>query len=509
MKIDYKKILVLIFALSFVAFILNYSSEEKVFISEFYLNNNQTEELPESFTVTGDIEHLTPQYNYKISRYTLSNNSDEELEFKFSVGEGYKILSSDTLNLSNNEFKEHIIEIQDKNSNKVSKFSILTTNKYFPKYIVNIDNPQDIADGYIYTSFKNFRNYTFFEAIALITEFSFSEFKAWTNTINRNPAGPVFEQTQKYLNNIDAKSNAMVLDKFGVPLVIIQGNLSYSDFKYIEGLGNVLGVYGVPPAQGVLIGKYKVYDDEFNKLYEIKWSEKSYLDVHDIDFDVQTNRLLKIGYSEYIPGTSTITEKIWSSSYLIEQNNTMINVWDAFLNYPLGASKDSFKENPNWDVFHINSARMYDENVLVSLRHTNSISLIDSEANVLWTIANNEKINDFKILEDPFEVFYGQHDAKLINNDQLTIFDNQNGQENVARGVVYQIDENEKTAIFIKHFLLDEDALCCGSFQLLNQGAILSGGSEGTIYEFVDELSSPNLKIDIGGIVYRAVKIER
>ena len=86
---------------------------------------------------------------------------------------------------------------------------------------------------------------------------------------------------------------------------------------------------------------------------------------------------------------------------------------------------------------------------------------------------------------------------------------NQNGQENVARGVVYQIDENEKTAIFIKHFLLDEDALCCGSFQLLNQGAILSGGSEGTIYEFVDELSSPNLKIDIGGIVYRAVKIER
>ena len=101
MKIDYKKILVLIFALSFVVFILNYSSEEKVFISEFYLNNNQTEELPESFTVTGDIEHLTPQYNYKISRYTLSNNSDEELEFKFSVGEGYKILSSDTLNLRN------------------------------------------------------------------------------------------------------------------------------------------------------------------------------------------------------------------------------------------------------------------------------------------------------------------------------------------------------------------------------------------------------------------------
>ena len=38
---------------------------------------------------------------------------------------------------------------------------------------------------------------------------------------------------------------------------------------------------------------------------------------------------------------------------------------------------------------------------------------------------------------------------------------------------------------------------------------MLSGGSEGTIYEFTNDNAKENLKIEIGGIVYRAIKLQR
>ena len=91
-----------------------------------------------------------------------------------------------------------------------------------------------------------------------------------------------------------------------------------------------LGVYGIPPARGVLVGKYKVYDDEFNLTSEITWDESSYLDVHDLDFDQKRNRVLKIGYSQYLPGISTITNTIWSASFVIEDDLNVTQEWRCF-----------------------------------------------------------------------------------------------------------------------------------------------------------------------------------
>jgi len=491
-------------------FLYGNNSKDLIFKSDFYLQDDTLTELPSSFNISGDIDFLTPTFDHKINRYLLnSNKHNQSYEFQFSIDENYEIISSKTLSIENDTFKEHIIEIENISSKQKYFFTIVTTNKYFPNYSINIDNVSDISEGYIYTTFKNFRNYTFLEALSLIGEFSYTEFNRWLQARGNTPGGPVFEQTQKFLKNKNAKSNALILDKNGVPLVVVQGNASYADFKYLDGIGNVLGVYGVPPARGILVGKYKVYNDEFDLASEITWSENSYLDVHDLDFDPENNRVLKIGYSQYLPGVSTITDTIWSSSFVIENDLNVTQEWDAFLSFPLGASVDSHVENPNWDVFHINSAKMYGDNTLVSLRHTNSVSMINKNGEVSWTLANNELINDFEIIGDPFDLFFGQHDAQMLDEKTLTIFDNQNNQNKVARGVIYSLDFEKKQAIFQKHYLLTEHALCCGSFQVLQNGSILSGGSEGTIYEFTTENPKEILKIEIGGIVYRAIKQQR
>lgn len=503
-----KKIILVVslLILFLLVFFYNQNNKDVVFKSEF-LDTQQQEFLPSSFMISGDMEVLTPPFNPKINRYLINSNKyNEEFNFNFSVGENYKILSETNLKVKNNKFEEYVVEIVEINTNKKYYFSIVTTNEYFPNYEIEIINVNNVLDGNIYTTFKNFRNYTFLEAVSLIDEFSFSEFQNWFQRRKNKPQGPVFEQTQKYIKNKNAKSNALILDKFGVPLVVIQGNSSFADFKYFNGIGYVLGVYGVPPAGGVLVGKYKVYDEDFNNISEILWSNGGYLDVHDLDYDIYSKNILKIGYSQYIPGVSTITETIWSSSYIVENSGVTINQWDAFLSFPLGYSQDTFIDTQNWDVFHINSARIYGDNILVSLRHTNSISLIDNEGNEIWSIANNNKINDFEIYEDPFGIFYGQHDARIVDGNYLTLFDNQNNQGKVARGVVYLLDSDLKTATFQKHYLLEDEALCCGSFQLLENGSVLSGGSDGTIFEFHNSSDSANLKIEIGGIVYRAIK---
>jgi len=506
-----QKIFLLIFAfIVLILFFYDKNNEDLIFKSDFYLQDNNLSELPSSFEVSGDVEFLTPSFDPKINRYLLnSNNHNQSYEFNFSIDDNYEIISSKTLSIENDKFEEYIIEIENTSSKQKYFFTIVTSNKYFPTYDIKIGTVSDVSKGYIYTTFKNFRNYTFLEAISLISEFSYSEFVRWLQARENTPGGPVFEQTQKFLKNKNAKSNALILDRHGVPLVVIQGNASYADFKYLDGLGNVLGVYGIPPARGVLVGKYKVYDDEFNLTSEITWDERSYLDVHDLDFDQKKNRVLKIGYSQYLPGTSTITNTIWSASFIIEDDLNVTQKWDAFLNFPLGASDESHVDNPNWDVFHINSAKIYGDNTLVSLRHTNSVSMVNKNGEIEWTLANNELINDFQIIRDPFDVFFGQHDAQMLDEKTLTIFDNQNNQEKVARGVVYSLDFENKQAIFQKHYLLNEHALCCGSFQILENGSILSGGSEGTIYEFTNENTKENLKIEIGGIIYRAIKQQR
>ena len=80
--------------------------------------------------------------------------------------------------------------------------------------------------------------------------------------------------------------------------------------------------------------------------------------------------------------------------------------------------------------------------------------MVNKNGEIEWTLANNELINDFEIIGDPFEIFFWQHDAQMLDKKTLTIFDNQNNQEKVARGVVYSLDFENKQAIFQKHYFV-------------------------------------------------------
>ena len=192
--------------LALILFSYDKNNEDLIFKSDFYLQGDNLSELPDSFEVSGDVDFLTPNFDPKINRYLLnSNNHNQSFEFQFSIDDNYEILSDKTLSIENDKFEEYIIEIENTSSKQKYFFTIVTSNKYFPTYDIKIGAVSDISKGYIYTTFKNFRNYTFLEALTLISEFSYSEFSRWLQGRGNTPGGPVFEQTQKFLKNKNAK----------------------------------------------------------------------------------------------------------------------------------------------------------------------------------------------------------------------------------------------------------------------------------------------------------------
>ncbi|GJM35678.1 MAG: hypothetical protein DHS20C18_46790 [Saprospiraceae bacterium] len=179
----------------------------------------------------------------------------------------------------------------------------------------------------------------------------------------------------------------------------------------------------------------------------------------------------------------------------------------------------AFTQPAYLDHAHYNSLEIDDDgNYLLSFRHLHEITKINAQTGeVIWHLGG--KNNQFSFLGDTMQ-FSTQHDARRIDNGNLTLFDN--GAYNsvpIARGIEYQLDEINMTATAVWQFGEPNGlpSLFIGNTTRLNNGNTLInwGGAfplaETTSFTEVDAFGNIVLELDLipdTYISYRAVKQE-
>jgi hypothetical protein len=133
------------------------------------------------------------------------------------------------------------------------------------------------------------------------------------------------------------------------------------------------------------------------------------------------------------------------------------------------------------DYAHPNSLDVFpDGDVLVSIRHYDCLYRIDKgTGGIEWTFGGPGCAdNEFEISGDPFDGFTHQHDATVLDDGNLLLFDNGNlreGGDRVSRVVEYEIDEEAKTAELVWSYDDGRYTAIMGSAERLDDGNTLIG----------------------------------
>ena len=182
------------------------------------------------------------------------------------------------------------------------------------------------------------------------------------------------------------------------------------------------------------------------------------------------------------------------------------------------------------DLYHCNSVDVDVDassptsgDVLVSMRHTDAVYLIDrTTKKVTWRLGgdpanpNKDGATLLTILNDDEVRPYAQHDARFQSNGHVSLYDDHTGQAGAARGVEYAIDMSATPATATLNWQYKSPsgtyANATGSFRRYANGTdnlVGWGFKGGQMFDEVDEkgnllfnMSFPNKEME-----YRAVKV--
>ena len=168
------------------------------------------------------------------------------------------------------------------------------------------------------------------------------------------------------------------------------------------------------------------------------------------------------------------------------------------------------------DYAHPNSLELFsDGDVLVSIRHYDCLYRIDRPSgDIVWTFGGLNCVdNDFQISGDPLDGFSHQHDASLLEDGNILLFDNGNLRpEPVSRVVEYRIDDQDMTAELVWSHDDGRFSPIMGSAERLDNGNTLIGWGQlpdPAITEVRPD-GEPvfTLSVPAGQLVYRAYQGE-
>jgi hypothetical protein len=207
--------------------------------------------------------------------------------------------------------------------------------------------------------------------------------------------------------------------------------------------------------------------------------------------------------------------------------------WDTMAHIPLSETADAWiaqqKEPGGFntcptqttgvcDPYHYNSIEDTGDGFIISYRHLNAVVRINKTTGaIVWKLGGKPHMEglqnvSLQIKNDPLNGPDSQHDARLLSDGTVSIYDNGTngaGPSRQPRAVAYSIDGQAKTATFAGQ-LTDpevESSFCCGSARRLPDGNVVVGwGGTPHISEY-----QPNgtrvFRISGGLFVYRGVPI--
>jgi arylsulfotransferase ASST/IPT/TIG domain-containing protein len=175
-----------------------------------------------------------------------------------------------------------------------------------------------------------------------------------------------------------------------------------------------------------------------------------------------------------------------------------------------------------YDLFHCNSIDTdpVSGDVLLSSRQTDAVYLIDKRTGtIIWKLGgkshNHDNAQILSIRSDPQGAFHAQHDARFQPNGDISLYDDQSWDANLAaRAVEYHVDTAAGTATLVWSDVAPDghNSSATGSFRRLNGGAdnvIAWGNKPKTLFTEVDADGHVMLNVTFpsGEVAYRVIKI--
>jgi outer membrane protein assembly factor BamB len=178
----------------------------------------------------------------------------------------------------------------------------------------------------------------------------------------------------------------------------------------------------------------------------------------------------------------------------------------------LSNAKRSARGVATFDPVHVNSIepRGPDE-VVVSMRHTDAIYGVQrSTGDVLWKLGGTETADSLRIVGDPAaKLFGGQHDARVDEDGNVSVYDNGKDRPRRPRVVSYRLDLEAGTATYLGQ--LNDPRIttshCCGSARPLPAGGWLVSWGDNPLVTGFDRDGQTAFRLELPVSTFRAVPV--
>ncbi len=272
-----------------------------------------------------------------------------------------------------------------------------------------------------------------------------------------------------------------------------------------------------------------IFDENFDIVDSVKVPSPMNTDFHDIILLANGNYLL-IGSDEiYVDmslkvqnGNQHATILDWS---LIEVNsaNNVVFQWRLSDHFDVtDATEDIDLTQRVIDPFHINSINEdSDGNLIISSRHMDEVTKINKQTGaIIWRIGGTAcRNNQFTFTNDTYQNYTGfshQHDAHILPNGHLILFDNGNLKPTpYSRAVEYVLNTSNMTATKVFEYRNSPDIYVetMGNVQRLPNGNTLigwTGGDLANTHLVATEVTSSGTKVfEISHPTYISYRVTR
>jgi arylsulfotransferase ASST len=165
----------------------------------------------------------------------------------------------------------------------------------------------------------------------------------------------------------------------------------------------------------------------------------------------------------------------------VSANGQLVWDWKSQDHISLAETGRHWKGAPTrgYDIVHWNSIEPDGSAVIASFRHLDAVYKIDkSTGKVVWKLGGTTTPKSLAVKNDSHAYTFGsQHDARLLPDGTLTVFDNRGnlGKESRPEAVRFRINEQNGTATLLQSITDPgvSSSNCCGSARRLANGGWL------------------------------------